>query len=32
MFEDASAAVVATELPVWSVVVLLRPGGRPVPP
>ena len=29
MFEYASAAVVATELPVWSVVVLLRPGGRP---
>jgi len=29
MFEYASAAIVATELPVWSVVVLLRPGGRP---
>ncbi len=29
MFEYASAAVMATELPVWSVVVLLRPGGRP---
>ncbi|HWO20441.1 MAG TPA: hypothetical protein VNO30_16845 [Kofleriaceae bacterium] len=29
MFEYASAAVIATELPVWSVVILLRPGGRP---
>jgi hypothetical protein len=29
MFEYASAAVMATELPVWSVVVLLRSGGRP---
>ena len=29
LFEYASAAVVATRLPVWSVVVLLRPGGRP---
>jgi hypothetical protein len=29
LFEYASAAVTATRLPVWSVVVLLRPGGRP---
>lgn len=29
LFEYASAAMVATRLPVWSVVVLLRPGGRP---
>jgi hypothetical protein len=29
VFEYASAAVVATELPVSSVVVLLRPGGHP---
>jgi hypothetical protein len=29
LFEYASGAVVATRLPVWSVVVLLRPGGRP---
>jgi len=29
VFEYASSAVVATRLPVWSVVVLLRPGGRP---
>lgn len=29
LFEYASAAIVATRLPVWSVVVLLRPGGRP---
>jgi hypothetical protein len=29
LFEYASAAVVATALPVYSVVVLLRPGGRP---
>jgi hypothetical protein len=29
LFEYASAAAVATRLPVWSVVVLLRPGGRP---
>lgn len=29
LFEYASAAVVSTQLPVWSVVVLLRPGGRP---
>jgi hypothetical protein len=29
LFEYASAAVVATRLRVWSVVVLLRPGGRP---
>jgi hypothetical protein len=28
LFEYASAAVSATRLPVWSVVVLLRPGGR----
>lgn len=25
---DASAVITATRLPVWSVVVLLRPGGR----
>jgi len=31
LFEYASAAVSATQLPVWSVVVLLRPGGRPPP-
>jgi hypothetical protein len=29
LFEYASAAVTATRLPVWSIVVLLRPGGRP---
>jgi hypothetical protein len=29
VFEYASVAVAATRLPVWSVVVLLRPGGRP---
>ena len=29
LFEYASAAVTATRLPVWSVLVLLRPGGRP---
>jgi hypothetical protein len=29
LFDYASAAVTATRLPVWSVVVLLRPGGRP---
>jgi hypothetical protein len=29
LFDYASAAVAATRLPVWSVVVLLRPGGRP---
>lgn len=29
LFEYASAAVAATRLPVWSVVVLLRSGGRP---
>jgi len=29
LFEYASAAVVATRMPVWSVVVLLRPGGQP---
>src|SRR4051812_5795818 len=29
LFEYASSAMVATQLPVWSVVVLLRPGGRP---
>src|SRR5690606_34500938 len=29
LFEYASAAAVATRLPVWSVVILLRPGGRP---
>jgi hypothetical protein len=29
MFDYASAAVTATRLSVWSVVVLLRPGGRP---
>ncbi len=29
LFEYASAAMTATRLPVWSVVVLLRPGGRP---
>jgi hypothetical protein len=29
LFEYASAAVTATRLPVSSVVVLLRPGGRP---
>lgn len=29
LFEYASTAVVATGLPVWSVLVLLRPGGRP---
>jgi hypothetical protein len=29
LFEYASAAVVATGLPVWSVVVLLKRGGRP---
>src|SRR5215207_5311155 len=28
LFEYASAAVMATDLPVSSVVVLLRPGGR----
>ncbi|HEX8108627.1 MAG TPA: hypothetical protein VF516_12925 [Kofleriaceae bacterium] len=29
LFEYATSAMVATRLPVWSVVVLLRPGGRP---
>ena len=29
LFECASAAAVATRLPVCSIVVLLRPGGRP---
>jgi hypothetical protein len=29
LFDYASAAVAATQHPVWSVVVLLRPGGRP---
>lgn len=29
LFDYASAAVTATRLPVWSVLVLLRPGGRP---
>lgn len=29
LFDYASAAVTATRLPVWSVVVLLRPGGHP---
>ena len=29
LFEYASAAMTATRLPVWSSVVLLRPGGRP---
>ena len=29
LFEYASVAVVAAEMPVWSVLVLLRPGGRP---
>ena len=29
LFEYASAAVGSTRLPVWSIVVLLRPGGRP---
>lgn len=29
LFDYASAAVTTTRLPVWSVVVLLRPGGRP---
>ena len=29
LFEYATVAVVAAEMPVWSVVVLLRPGGRP---
>jgi hypothetical protein len=29
LFEYASSAMVATRLPVWSIVVLLRPGGRP---
>jgi len=29
LFDYASAAVTAAQLPVWSVVVLLRPGGRP---
>jgi len=29
LFDYASAAVTATRQPVWSVVVLLRPGGRP---
>ena len=29
LFEYASAAVVGTELPVWSVIVLMRPGGQP---
>jgi hypothetical protein len=28
LFEYASAAVSATRLPVWSVVILLQPGGR----
>lgn len=29
LFEYASAAMTATRMPVWSVVVLLRPGGQP---
>jgi len=29
LFDYASAAVTATRQPVWSVVVLLRPGGDP---
>jgi len=29
LFDYATAAVAATGLPVWSVVLLLRPGGRP---
>src|ERR1700759_2574264 len=29
LFDYASGAMTATQLPVWSVVVLLRPGGRP---
>jgi hypothetical protein len=29
LFDYASAAVTATRQPVWSVVVLLRPGGHP---
>jgi hypothetical protein len=29
LFDYASAAVTATRRPVWSVVVLLRPGGQP---
>jgi hypothetical protein len=29
LFDYATAAFVATGLPVWSVLVLLRPGGRP---
>jgi hypothetical protein len=29
LFDYASAAVTGTRLPVWSIVVLLRPGGRP---
>jgi len=29
LFDYASAAVGATRLPVWTVLVLLRPGGRP---
>ncbi|HET7503746.1 MAG TPA: hypothetical protein VFK02_22150 [Kofleriaceae bacterium] len=29
LFDYASSAVTATRLPVWSIVVLLRPGGRP---
>jgi hypothetical protein len=28
LFEYASSAIAATRVPVWSVVVLLRPGGR----
>jgi hypothetical protein len=29
LFDYASAAVASTRLPVWSILVLLRPGGRP---
>jgi len=29
LFDYASAAVTATRQPVWSVLVLLRPGGHP---
>ncbi|HEY0477375.1 MAG TPA: hypothetical protein VGD37_07610, partial [Kofleriaceae bacterium] len=29
LFDYATSAMTATRLPVWSVVVLLRPGGQP---
>ncbi|HEX3473469.1 MAG TPA: hypothetical protein VHT91_00435 [Kofleriaceae bacterium] len=29
LFDYASSAVTGTRLPVWSIVILLRPGGRP---